>query len=465
MKWRGRHVGMLTAGVVLLAGLTAFGVIQYKDKQNYKTFLANVYERAFHEAAGYVDDVNNLLTKLDAVERPEQSAPLFAELWRQAAAAHTQLSMLPYTVEMVAETQRYLAQVSDFSYAMMLKTIDGNALDDIERENLATVKSFAAGFADELASMVNQASVGGGVRWEELAAKSGQKAESETVSNVPPQILLGSLENVTRTFQEYPELMYDGPFSDHIQNMKPRMTEGREMITQAEGRRIVLDLLAAADVLDVVCIGETPAESSAVIPVFSYEARLRGQAEAPLYIDVTKQGGLPLWMLHGAAVPQVESPIALPEAVGYADAFLRQAGLADMKYSYYEHADGCIVINYAPVEGGVLMYPDLVKVKVSAADGRILGFEALGYVMMHGPRIVEPPALSVSDAMTYVSPKLAIMGSQLAVIPVGSYRELLCYEFRASNGDDEFLIYINADTGKMEKIFEMIISEYGVLVQ
>jgi len=243
------------------------------------------------------------------------------------------------------------------------------------------------------------------------------------------------------------------------------LTEDLPLLTRNEGRDVVLNLLAAEDIAAVDWIGETSAETGAVIPALSYAVSRTGDAEPSLYIDITKRGGVPLWMLRTPAENTGDTRITLQAAVAGADAFLRQAGFTDMKYSYYEYAEASVVINYAPVENGVLLYPDLVKVKVRMTDGAIEGCEALGYVMMHGPRDIAAPRLSVTDAMTCVSPKLAILGSQLVVIPLGSYREVLCYEFRTMKDGTEFLVYINADTGKMEQIFELIVNDYGALVQ
>ena len=457
-------IAMSAMAIALVVSL-AYGVIQGRDKRNYSVFLSNVYERSFHEAVGYVAQVNSLLTKLDAVERPEQSAPLFADLWKQSAAAHNCLSALPYTASTVAETQKYLTQVSDFSYAMLLKTIDGNPLDDADRENLALVKSYAPAFSNGLTSIMNQAAVTGGIRWERLANEDNQTQHGETISNVPPEILLGSLHTIAQPFHESPGLIYDGPFSDHIQTLAPRMTEGAALITYEKGKDIVWALLADEDVQTIEFIGETPKNAKTAIPVFSYAVQLTDNAEPTLYIDITKHGGLPLWMLRNAVLEPSESRITLSAAISAADAFLRQSGFADMQFSYYEYAEASVVINYAPLESGVLLYPDLVKVKLSMVDGTIEGLEALGYIMMHGPRTLSEPRLSPTDALSCISPNLAVRSAQLTLIPMGSYREILCYEFHASKDNTEFLIYINADTGRMEQMFELVINEYGALVQ
>ena len=43
-----------------------------------------------------------------------------------------------------------------------------------------------------------------------------------------------------------------------------------------------------------------------------------------------------------------------------------------MKETYYLKQEGMLTINYAYEQDGVIMYPDLIKVKVALDDGRIL---------------------------------------------------------------------------------------------
>ena len=49
------------------------------------------------------------------------------------------------------------------------------------------------------------------------------------------------------------------------------------------------------------------------------------------------------------------------------------------------------------------------------------------------------------------------------MIPLESKREVLCYAFQGSFDDQNFIIYINAATGKEEKILMLIESEDGIL--
>ena len=57
-----------------------------------------------------------------------------------------------------------------------------------------------------------------------------------------------------------------------------------------------------------------------------------------------------------------------------------------MQQTYYLKNDGVITINYAYSQNGVIMYPDLIKVKISLDDGQVLGIETTGYLNNHTER-------------------------------------------------------------------------------
>ena len=134
-----------------------------------------------------------------------------------------------------------------------------------------------------------------------------------------------------------------------------------------------------------------------------------------------------------------------------------------MVSSYYDKAGGIATVNYAYVQDGITCYSDLIKVKVALDNGEVLGFETNGYLMNHSDRKIKKPELSEDEAENKVSSHLDVEESGLALIPKDSLEEVLCYEFTGSFGDKNFIIYINAENGREERILMLIESEEGIL--
>lgn len=457
-------IGLL---VLALTGTAVYAGFEHTQKNEYQLYLQNAFQESFYETTKYVDDVRNILSKLRLTSKPEQSAPLFARLWGQAAAAQENLGRLPYNHSVIDSSQKFLSQTSDFAYSMMNKNIDGSNLTEDDISKLDSLYEYSIKFSNELNTMASEVSMGNNISWSKISEEEAvlEKAENDAEQNIP---LLGSMSKVNEEFQEYPSLIYDGPFSDHLKTLEPLMTKGAQKITSDDGIQIVKDFLNYSNVKEVKFIGKTDEKSESVLPLYSYQALLGDSQEPSVYIDITQYGGYPLLMLNytdTSSEAQNNNEITLEEAKQRAKEFLNSNKYENMEPSYYEQALGVAVINFAPVENGITMYPDLIKVKVDLKNGDIIGFEGKGYIMMHHQRELSKPKISEEEAKQQISPNFNIEASKLCVIPLESKKEVLCYEFKGKYNDDNFLVYINADTGKQEKILQLLISDNAILTE
>ena len=66
--------------------------------------------------------------------------------------------------------------------------------------------------------------------------------------------------------------------------------------------------------------------------------------------------------------------------------FLNNHGFKDMKETYYLKQDGIVTINYAYTQNNVVIYSDLIKVKIALDNGEVLGIETTGYLNNHTQR-------------------------------------------------------------------------------
>lgn len=54
------------------------------------------------------------------------------------------------------------------------------------------------------------------------------------------------MENVEESFREYPTLIYDGPFSEHIENQQSQMLANEPEITGEEARKRAEEFLGTS---------------------------------------------------------------------------------------------------------------------------------------------------------------------------------------------------------------------------
>lgn len=448
--------------ILCLTATAVFAGYEYNQKTDYKRYLQNNFQEAFYDTAKSVDEAKNVMSKLRLTNKSSQSIALFAQLWRQAAAAQENLGRLPYDHSIIDSVSKFLSQTSDFAYTMMNKNIDNQNLDEEDKKKLEQLYNYSVKLSEELDNTVSEVSMGNQIAWDKINAEEAVLEQADNQAETVP--LLGSMSKVNQEFQEYPSLIYDGPFSEHLKTAEPLMTKGANKISSQDGIEIVRRFLHYDNITDIKFIGETDAKAQSVLPVYTYQAVLANNTEPTVYVEITQYGGLPVLMLNYTNTTG-EKTINLEQAKQKAEEFLKVNGFENMESSYYESDESTAIINFAPVENEITMYSDLIKVKVDLNSGQITGFESRGYIMMHYDRQVGTPKFSEEQARNEISSNFIIEATKKCIIPLESKREVLCYEFKGTYENDSFLVYINANTGKQEKILQLLISDNAVLTQ
>lgn len=437
---------------ILIAGLIAALVWAFMIQKNAKalsTTVENQYNRAFHELVDYIDDIDTLLTKAQLANSPAQLASISSDIFRQSAEAKSCLGQLPTSDIQLDNTAKFLSQVGDYTYVLSQDMINGTALSDEDYENLISLNEYASSLKESL-SEIQSGIYSGDIRFSDI----GKKKSNNTV-NAAGNDILSDLENVEKSFEEYPSLIYDGPFSEHIENQQSVMLENAAEISRDEALKRAEEFLGdQGSGLDFE--GET--ENTAIA---AYNFVKTTDNDEQISISVTKKGGNILYYLKNVRVNNEN--FDLPAATEEARKFLEEHGFTDMVSSYYEKANGIATINFASSQGDIVCYSDLVKVKVSLDTGEIVGIESKGYLMNHKTRDLAEPALSLEEAQNCVSTHLEVTATKLTLIPKDSLKEVLCYEFKGTFNGKNFLVYINADNGHEEEILMLIENEGGVL--
>ena len=83
------------------------------------------------------------------------------------------------------------------------------------------------------------------------------------------------------------------------------------------------------------------------------------------------------------------------------------------------------------------------------------------YLKYHKERSFEEQQLTTEEATARLAEGLTPDSITKAVIPLENGEEALCYEFRVSKGNHDYLIYLNAVTGAQEDILMVQSDENG----
>ncbi len=430
---------------VLVVALGVFGTYEFFRARAYKNSLEDTYNRAFFELTDYVDDIDTLLAKSMLATSAGEMASISQELSVQANSAKSCLAQLPITEVQLDKTEKFLSQVGDYTFTLSQSLINKNSISEEEYESLNSLGRYATSLNNSLGELSKRVYSG------ELVF--GSKADITTggVAYADGEDPFTSIE---KEFGEYPSLIYDGPFSEHIENMSPKLLENaREVSKDAAAAKLAKLFDIKADRVEFT--GET---QNSNITAYTFRCRKGG---GDISASMTKMGGHIIYFLHNRRVGAEK--LSVEDAMDEAEDFLEDNGFEEMESSYYEKNQGIATINYAYQQNNVTCYSDLIKVKVALDTGEIVGLETEGYIMNHHRRDIRKPALTMQEARNKISSRLSIDSVNIALIPKDSKREVLCYEIKGTSGDRNFLIYINAENGNEEDIQILIESETGIL--
>ena len=194
---------------------------------------------------------------------------------------------------------------------------------------------------------------------------------------------------------------------------------------------------------------------------YDFNVKINGENENNMSISVTEKGGHIVFMNYNRDV-QAET-ISQERANEIGKKYLENKGFKNMKETYFLKESGIVTINYAYQQNNVTVYPDLIKVKIALDNGEIMGVETSGYLNNHEERKMEEVKISRDDAIKNLNKKLEIKSQNLAIIPTEWKSEILCWEIKGKVNETDFLVYINAETGKEEDILVIVNTPNGTL--
>lgn len=447
-------IAIVALAAIIIAGEGIWGYSQYNQKTLYYRYIDGQTKKKYYDLVGSVETISSELSKLMVSTQKKENIVLYSRIWQNAYAAQDYLTQMPINHPELSRTEKFLSQLGDYTFAMAQKSIKGVNPSSQDISSLEKLYNYSLDLSASLHN-IKQESVSGDA-WKKIFNPSNDLFNQSTKTEVTDPF-----GNQFRKFEErmtqYPELIYDGPFADNvIKGLNPKLQGAK--ITQEQAKKIVQDFLGAGKIKSIQA--EKGIKARLVTYSFAVNVNYSNQ---PIYMDVTELGGHVAYILSNKTVNSAN--ISRKQAVDIATKFLVQKGYPNMIPTYSLKSDNTVLINYAYQQNGVIMYPDLIKVRIALDDGGVIGFDSTNYLTNHFTRDTKTPLLSTDEARGCVSSRAEIIDApKLCYIPTSYGKELYCYEIKVKRGTEPFLVYINADTGAEEKILKMLINENGTLM-
>lgn len=443
-----RIASYILAILIVLGGFTW---VHYQKASAYERYLTSRYQHAFDELVTSMSQIDSALQKSIYATSPNMASTICTEIFGKAMTAQMSLSILPFSASKLEQTTSFVSRVGDYAYALSRSTAQGNGYSEEERENLKKLSETATLLSQNLNALQVDMQQGHLTMGD---LNQSAKAMDAAEENANGDTVGGSMRLIETEFPEIPTLIYDGPFSDHLTGVKPKVLENKEEVSEAQARKNAAEFLGMKE-SQLASAGKSEGE----IPAYYFNLN-RDQAEAS--ITVTVSGGEVMTLL--SAKQPDRATISQEDALKNAKRFLENHGYENMKESYYIVQDNIMTANFAYVQDDIICYNDLIKVSVAMDSGTVMGFEAKGYLTAHATRDMPQTKVSADAAREKVAEDLTVQSEKLALIPTAGKHEVICYEFQCTNDEEQnFIIYVNAVTGEQEKILILLQDENGTL--
>lgn len=431
---------------IFFIAIVGFAVKERTRAQQAERLLSNTYHHAFSELTTAARELDSALQKVTYTTPGPLQDSLYQQIYAKALAAQYALGELPYANIDLEQTAAFFAKTGD--YAMSLSRGGG----ENARDSLASLSEIARELSTSLAQLQSELEAGTLELSQVTRATQELSAATEDKTQANGGI---TFQNVESDFPELPSLVYDGPFSEHMSSATPRMLEGLSAVSVEEARA------RASAFLNVSPAALTLSSASdGVLPAYAFTLPQDGGSG---YIEVTRQGGQVLSYFQDRCPAQ--PAISVDKAIALAQNYLTAWTFPHMEPSYHIQREGVLTIHFAPVTDEVYCYPDLVKLTIALDNGKLLGYEAHGYLYQHYERAFSAPAVSLETAQAAIPNGVTLLSAQKALIPTqGGTDEVLTYEFKCQAPDGRHvLIYVNTETGLQQNILLLLEDETGTL--
>lgn len=417
---------LLMVCVLFTAGSSAKSLVEQEANRRY-----SFYQRALYEACEEMAQMQIVLKKLTVTQSKAMETEYLSKVSLYANSVQNSLSTLPIGVHEVSDTMKFVNQTGDFALSALKKISKGGMLTEDDRKILISLTETSTQMCVALGELTENFMEG------RYAFDEDEKASE------------GGFQNLVHPKDEYPTLLYDGPFSDSLLDKRMKGL-GENKVTKEDAQRAVADFLE----IDVSGIRFTQ-ETGGNEKTYVFEIPARNQEAA-----VTQRGGKVLYILSEKTGG--EERIPEEKCAQIAREFLLKKGFGETEISYFRKYDGVITINLAPVEKGTVLYPDLIKVEVDMETGEIAGFEATNYYMNHVNRNF-PENLTMNTPETEFE-NMTVVSVRPALIPLAT-NEKLTYEIHVKDEKNEYLIYRDAETNDEIMLYEVVHTPDGTIVQ
>ncbi len=427
----------LSVCTLVLASVLTFTLLVPTVNDN---MLEATYQKSFYDTVEQVDNIDLNLSKAINTKDTGALQKYLVNTAINSELAENDIQQLPLEDQSKFYTTKLINQIGDFAKYLNNKIIDGKRLTNTDFESLNSLYRANLELKKSLQKTVGK--------------MGGDYSFSSMIGGGEGNLVISDFNQLQNMSVQYPELIYDGPFSDGQTQRQIKGLSG-EKITKEQAQETFMKIFSPMGVTNVQSMGEATGD----IECYNVQGEKDGEL---LFAQISKQGGKLVMFSYSGSCR--ETLITDDQAIEKAQEFLSELGLTNLKPVWINLANNVYTINFAGEQNDVVIYPDLIKIRVCAETSGVIGIETKSYYTNHTQRHVSSPKISVQTAKQSLSENIQVDSVRLALVPIGTNTETLCYEFFGTVENDTYYIYIDAQSGKQVEMFKVVSGTEGELL-
>ncbi len=440
MKNKALIISVWAVMAVTLFSVLAALIVFIITTNTYSNQLENLYKRSFYELSSNINDLEVDISKLVAVNDKNTKREVLTNIYNSCTMANSNISNLPINNNKIEKVNNFVNTLGGYAYSLLTKINKNQEFSEYDYTTIERLHETSLQLMVEYNNYISTLKFDYKII-NDVDFSDGDKSEY-------------SAGIVSSTVSKVPTLIYDGPFSDSVLHKEIKGLTLNE-ISKDKAEKIIVEKLGYLGISDVKYVGETDGE----FYTYNFNVDCGGVG---MYVQVTKLGGV-IVDVTGYGVGGSKN-LDNNEAILLAEDFATHLGYEGVRQVWYAENNNILYVNLAPIIGGVIYYPDLVKVKVDKAMGVVVALEGQNYCYNHCQRKIDSPQLTFNDAQNNLSKALTVVERNFALIPNKFVGETLTYEFICTWKDYTYYVYVDVKTGEEVNILRVIKTTTGDLI-
>lgn len=426
---------------VALLGALSFGWYQTRQRNQLALESENKYMSAFHKLKFTSENIEDRTAKLMAAGDPRMQASLLSDLRVYTAQAVEDMSVLPLSTMNTTGVESFLNTLRVRADEFHEKLSQGGTLSPAEWSQLADLRRQSVVFEKELSTMLGLVGTNH-IRWANTVKVTGPAQSGAAATPITQSI--AQLEKSLAPPPGSPQTAPPPP-STGATLAPPRVSPGPR-VDQAAAVQAIKRFVDAPLAGEPKLTGTSDAadQGKAFSLYFFSTKKANG---TPLDFGVSIHGGHVIYMIDGR--PVREKRFTVTQLAEKARTMVRRWGYPEVQLVSTAENDGTLVMDFAPLESGVAVQTDMIKVMLAMDNSELVGFDARSYWINRHPRQFPANRMAAKEIGMRVSPRLQAEATPtLALIADRRRQERLVWEIRGRIEDQRYRVFVDAVTGQ-----------------